>query len=131
MKRRKVDYSVPLPTAPETVYYEADFHDKVVQFKEERQKYGRVVSKDKKPGKLKEKKKGHKKHKKKKKRRHSSSSSDEAPSSSKTSVAKLREERLKREEAERSRTNQLLGIEKAQDKLDFSKKPLLKQKYNS
>eukprot|EP00116_Pleurobrachia_bachei_P002917 sb/3463179/ len=131
MKRRKVDYSVPLPTAPETVYYEADFHDKVLQFKEERQKYGKVVSKDKKPEKLKEKlkKKEKKKHKKKKKRRHSSS--DEGPSSSKKSVAKLREERLKREEAERSRTNQLLGIEKTKDKLDFSSKPFMKQKYNS
>lgn len=132
-KRRKgVDYATPIPAEPETVFVDIDFHDKVVEFSNERKKHGKLVSKE--SSNVKKKKANKKKAKKKKRhRKHSSSSSDNDKSKSK-SISQLREERLQREQAEHITAEKLLNpnYSKSVETHDNDLvKPVMKQKYNS
>ena len=136
-KRKGVDYAVPIPEKPETVFVDIDFRDKVVEFSNERKKYGNIVSKE--SSKVSKKKAKKKKTKRKKRhRKHSSSSSEsddnQAKSSKSKSITQLREERLKREQAEHIRAEKLRNpnFSKPNEMKDNDLvKPVMKQKYNS
>ena len=143
-KRRKgVDYVTPSPKGTETVFVDIDFQDKVVEYSNERRKHGKIVSKDIMKTKKKDAKKKKKAKKKKRHRKHSSSSSasdgdtaqkSSSKSPSHKSIAQLREERLKREQAEHIRAERLVNPNNSRpDRMKDCDlvKPVMKQKYNS
>ena len=134
-KRKGVDYKAPIPEEPETVFVDIDFRDKVIDFSNERKKHGMIVSRE---GCNVNKKKSKKKKTKNKKRhrKHSTSSSDSGYDKGKhrksKSIFQLREERLKREQAEHIRSEKLVNpiISKSTNDNDLVR-PVMKQKYNS
>lgn len=104
-KRTKVDYATPKPDTIETVYVDIDYEDKVKDMSDKRRKEKQQSGSSSKH--YKKKKCGHKPHKKSKRHRKEMESSSE--SEGEVDMKKLREERDRREGAERARADELVN----------------------